>query len=144
MIVLGMAAILSTGFVLRAKPTPTTTLAVGALSGTLNGAAAMGGPAIILYYLFVPERVAVGRASIIAYYAASDILCTASLWAHGLIGRQTIVLSAALLPAMILGLWLGSRWFLRIPQAKGRIWVLGLLWLVGVAGLARGVAGLPL
>lgn len=58
---------------MAALPGPGGTVAVSGVSGALNGAFAMGGPPAILMYFSSPAAVAIGRASLVAYFLGTDV-----------------------------------------------------------------------
>jgi hypothetical protein len=67
-------AFLWRGFALKAMPGPIATVATGAASGLFNGAFGIGGPPVILFFFSSPAGVAVGRASVIAFFLGSDLI----------------------------------------------------------------------
>ena len=96
-------------------------------------------------YLGTPAGVAAGRASIIAFIIATDLMGLGFQATHGLISTETVRLSAWFLPPLGLGVWLGSRGFTRTDPAGFRLWTLrllmGLALLMGaqaIATMARG------
>jgi uncharacterized membrane protein YfcA len=124
------------GFRFHTMPGRVTSLAVGALSGLLNGAAAMPGPPVILLYLSGPTAVAVGRASLVFFFFSAAI-GTALAVAEGLITGPTLML-----PALVLGNRLGDRGFDRSsPQAYRRV-AFGSLLAIALIALVRSLAGI--
>jgi uncharacterized membrane protein YfcA len=135
------------GFRFHTMPGRVTSLAVGALSGLLNGAAAMPGPPVILLYLSGPTAVAVGRASLVMFFFFSAAIGTALAVAEGLITGPTLMLTALMLtalmlPALVLGNRLGDRGFDRSsPQAYRRV-AFGSLLAIALIALVRSLAGI--
>ena len=136
-LVLAAAILLSRGFALKRMPGRRFTLGVGALCGVLNGAAAIGGPPAILFYLSSPAGVAVSRASIIVYFLGIDLGSLAVAAYRQMVTVQTLTLAAACLIPLIAGIALGSRIFQRFDQALFRRNVLYLLMALAAAGLLR-------
>lgn len=134
---LGLTGMLFFGFRLKRAPGPAQTCAVGALTGLINGASANGGPPAILFFLSGPHSAAVGRASLIAFFLFTDVLASLFYWGYGLLSGNTFQLAGIFLPCMILGIWLGSRWFRRADEARFRRVILLLLMLAALTGLAR-------
>lgn len=118
----------------RGGPIPA--LLTGLASGLLNGGAAIGGPPVVLFY-FAGAAVAVGRASVIAYFLASDSLGAALMAGQGLMTAVVLWRWAVFLPLVGLGLWLGHRRFLRTRPETVRRLVLGLLALLALTLIAR-------
>jgi uncharacterized membrane protein YfcA len=119
-------------------PAPAT-LGVGALSGLLNGATAMGGPPVVVYYLALPVGVAVGRASLMVFFLFVSLLSLVLASAAGLVGVGTLLFCAVMLAPMLVGNWLGDRFFARGGGAHYRRAALAVLLVAGVLAIARGV-----
>src|SRR5262249_1576492 len=109
----------------------------GLVSGVLNGALGIGGPPVVILFFSTPTGAATGRASMIAYFLFTDLLGLGWQWHEGLLNRQ--VFSRALLyaPALIVGIFVGSRMFARIDPARFRLWVLRLLMALAVVSGGR-------
>ena len=136
-LVLATAILLARGFALKRMPGCKFTLWVGVLCGVFNGAAAIGGPPAILFYLSSPAGVSVSRASIIVYFLGIDLVTLAMAAYQQLVTVQTLYLAAACLIPLIAGIALGSRIFQRIDQTLFRRNVLYLLIALASAGLLR-------
>lgn len=108
-------------------------LAVGGASGLLNGAAGIGGPPAIVFY-FAHGALATGRATLIAYFLFTDIVALAWAGASGLLARTGWTLVLVALPAALIGITLGQRLYLRLPEATLRRLVWALLALLGALG----------
>ncbi len=127
------------GFTLRRIPGPGATVAIGAVSGLLNGSAAIAGPPAILFYFSTPVGVAVSRASLIVYFLATDLVAAASAAAYGLLNTVALWRALVLLGPLSLGLLIGHRRFVHADPETFRLAVLVLLMLLAVAGLIRAV-----
>ena len=121
------------GFALKSMPGQIASTAVGAASGLANGAFGIGGPPVILFYFSSPAGNIAGRASIIVFFLATDLIGLANQTVHGLITRETIINAVAYLPALIAGVWLGARSFKGADPETFRKYV--LLILAGLAAL---------
>ena len=146
-IALGLAVLVSTlllmrGFALKRMPGPGATLATGGASGLLNGAFGIGGPPVILFFFSSPAGDAIGRASIIAFFLATDAIGLVFLAREGLVTQESLVRALVFLPALMAGIWLGAHSFKHSDQASFRKWVLRLLALLALLTFAQGVAGL--
>lgn len=136
-LVLATALLLARGFALRRMPGCGFTLGVGVLCGVLNGAAAIGGPPAILFYLSSPAGVAVSRASIIVYFLGIDLLTLGTAAYQRLVTVQTLYLAAVCLVPLVAGIGLGSRVFQRVDPTLFRRNVLCLLMALASSGLLR-------
>jgi len=75
-IVIILVLALLSGFRLNRKPGTPATVSTGLVSGTLNGAATIGGPPVILFFFSSQAGVDISRASLIAYFFGTDILAS--------------------------------------------------------------------
>ena len=104
-------AFLWRGFALKAMPGPLATTATGAASGLFNGAFGIGGPPVILFFFSSPAGVAVGRASVIAFFLGSDFIGLAFQAQADLATWATLWRFLTFLPPLLAGVWLGGRIF---------------------------------
>jgi Sulfite exporter TauE/SafE. len=74
-------------------PTRLVTTLVGAIAGFFGGVAQVGGPPVVLYWLRDATTAAVTRASLILYFAVSDVIILASYLWGGLFTRTVIGLA---------------------------------------------------
>jgi uncharacterized protein len=140
LVVLAAVAMLWRGVVLERAPDRAATLGVGALSGVINGATSAGGPPVIAFYFATPVGVTVGRASIIAYFLATDALAAGLAAAGGLVDLDSLIRFAIFLPATLLGTALGARRFLGADPERFRRLALILLAVLAAAALLQAIA----
>ncbi len=140
--VLVAAILLTRGHALQSVPGATATFATGAASGLLNGGFGTGGPPVILFFFSSPAGVAVGRASMIAFFLLTDIVALGWQGWNGLLKLSTLWRALMFLPPLVVGVWLGNRGFIHADPAIFRRWVLRLLMLLAVLSGARALAGL--
>jgi len=132
-----LAGLLRSGFRLQRKTSRGGTLATGAVSGILNGSAAVGGPPVVLFFFSSPAGTDISRASLIAYFLGTDILAAGTCAGMGLMTPGSLRLFlTALIPAGI-GLMVGKRRFLRTEQAVFRKKVMLYLMLLSGILLAK-------
>jgi hypothetical protein len=136
-LVLVTAILLARGFALKRMPGWRFTLGVGVLCGIFNGAAAIGGPPAVLFYLSSPAGVSISRASMIVYFLGIDLVTLTIAAYRQLVTVQTLYLAAACVIPLIAGIALGNRIFQRIDQALFRKNVIYLLMALASAGLLR-------
>ncbi len=134
-----MVVFLWRGYALKKMPGKGMILTTGTVCGVLNGGAAIGGPPAILLFFSTPTGVAVSRASLIAYFWGTDVVGTLVCAANGLITWQTLLLFAMVLPPLLVGLIMGSRFFMSTDPKLFRRIVLVLLMLLSLASLVRAV-----
>ena len=81
-----------------------------------SGAAQVGGPPVVAYWLggaLAPQTV---RANIVLYFAISSVLSITSYLIAGLITWETVQLSLIIGPTFALGLFSGARLFTRTNE----------------------------
>ena len=100
-------------------PGPLGALAVGAVSGALNGAVGISGPPAIVFY-FATTAVATSRATLIAYFLFTDVWALVLAGGAGLLTQAALPLIAVALPFSLAGIWLGQRIYLRLDEAQLR------------------------
>ena len=105
----------------------------------LKGAAAVGGPPVILFYFSSPAGVAVSRASIIAYFMGIDMMGLIMTSIQGLTTTRTLLLALICLVPLFIGITLGSRLFVKLDQKSFRNYVLILLMILAAVGMVRSV-----
>jgi uncharacterized membrane protein YfcA len=139
LMVLVAAILLMRGWAWKRMPGRSLILATGAACGLLNGAAAIGGPPVILLYLSSPAGITVSRASIIAYFLGIDGMSLAMASLQGLTTSKTLLTTAVCLPPLLLGIGVGSRMFTKVDKDSFRHHVLILLIILSIAGLLRAI-----
>ena len=137
LIVLAAAFLLWRGVTLRRSPGTGATVAVGAVSGLLNGSTSAGGPPVVLFYFSSPAAIGVQRASLIAYFLGSDAVGVGAAALAGLFPLEAWARVGLFLPAMLAGTALGGRRFLRTTPETFRRVVLAVLMALGLVGVVR-------
>ena len=99
------------GFSLKSMPGTIASTAAGAASGLANGAFGIGGPPVILFYFASPAGNIAGRASLIAFFLATDLIGLANQSTHGLVTKEAALRAVTFLPPLLAGVWLGARSF---------------------------------
>jgi len=125
----------------QTRPGLAVRLALGVVSGLLNGGTAMAGPPVIAYFLAASDRVDVGRASLLMYFFLLSVAGTAAAVFAGLITARTLVLGAMLLPAIVVGNGIGHRLFGRASAEAYRRVALALLAAMAVVAIGRSLLG---
>ena len=112
-VVLIAAVLILRGYSLKNEPSQPATVGVGMMAGVLNGSMGIVGPPVILFYFSSPIGMIAGRASIIAFFIGTDSVGAAMFASQGLIGVDVIWRTALFLPALLLGVAIGNRGFIK-------------------------------
>lgn len=125
------------GFALKTMPGTLASGAVGAASGFANGAFGIGGPPVVLFYFASPAGVAAGRASLIAFFLATDVIGLANQSVHGLITWDAFYRGVVFLLPLMAGVWLGARSFASANPETFRKAVLMIMAVLAVVGAMK-------
>jgi uncharacterized protein len=115
--------------------------ATGLIGGLYGGISGIWGPPAILYLLAerTPKAETVRVLGVIFLLGAATLLL-----AHlqtGVMNARSLPFSAALVPAALIGMWLGFRLQDRLDAARFRFWTLIVLMLVAANLIRRAVMG---
>jgi uncharacterized protein len=141
-LVVGTVLLLARGFRLEREPSKPTLLAMGAISGVLNGLAAMAGPPMIALLFALRRPPEIIRATLAAYFFFTGFVGLGMALLQGVIAPGELWFAVALLPALVLGLALGGRLFDGDFRRHYRKVGLFLLLLAGLGAALRGAIGL--
>ena len=146
-IVLASAVLVSVGllwfgYTRKKMPGAVETIATGGISGLLNGALGIGGPPIVIFFFNSPAGVSIGRASLIAFFIATDTMALGFLTAEGLVTSKGITRFLALVPALLAGQCIGARCFKTADSNEFRRWILILLVALAVLTGLQGASGI--
>ncbi len=114
---------------------------VGLVSGIISGLASMGGPPIIVYLLAVGHNAVRMRSTAIVYFMLAGIVSFIPMAATGLINRDVLIWTAASLPVLFGGSWIGTRAFLRAEPRHHRTAALVTLSILAAMLNGRGLIG---
>ncbi|MBA3911057.1 MAG: sulfite exporter TauE/SafE family protein [Rhodobacter sp.] len=106
-----MLALLSSGWRYHGRPKTPLTVLVGAVSGLFSGAAQIGGPPVVAYWLGGTIPALVVRSNIIFFFAITSLIAAIGYIWGGLFTRQILTLGALIAPVYGFGAWAGSRMF---------------------------------
>ena len=134
--VLAMCALMLRGWRMAQGAGDGAHLAVGVASGLAN-APGMGGLPVATFFAAQPIAAAAFRATLIAYFALLDLYTLPLMWGHGLVTRDTFIVTLAAAPLIAVGVWLGGRHFLRTAPQDFRRFAILLLALLAGLGLLR-------
>ncbi len=115
---------------------------VGFASGTLGASTGLSGPPVIFFYTNQSLDIREFRANIVAHFLIMNIVTIPIYIISGLFTGETLLLSAQLLPATLVGVTSGiviNRW---VKEALFRRIALGLILVAGVIAVASGIVEL--
>jgi uncharacterized protein len=127
------------GFALKSMPGSGASTLAGAASGLSNGAFGIGGPPVILFYFASPAGNLAGRASLVAFFLATDIIGLANQSVHGLITWDGFWRALMFLPALLVGVWVGARSFKGTDPETFRKYVLAILACLSVMIMVKAI-----
>lgn len=134
-IVVCLLVLLMSGWRYHGRPHGAMTTGVGFTSGLFSGAAQVGGPPVVAYWLggaIAPQTV---RANIVLYFAISSVISVTSYLIAGLITWESVMLSLMIGPTFALGLFAGARLFNRANEATFRRACYALIACAAIIGL---------
>jgi hypothetical protein len=136
--VLLAAALLASGFRFEARPPRWLSGGLGILAGIGSGAAGIPGPPVIVLFLSSPISIAIGRATLSAFFLCVASISSASATWRGLMTLESVVLGALLMAPLLIGNHVGDKLFARVDEKTFRRIALLLLFAIGLSALARG------
>jgi uncharacterized protein len=120
------------GYALKSMPGTIATTVAGAASGMANGAFGIGGPPVVLFYFSSPAGNLAGRASLIMFFLLTDVIGLANQSTQGLVTKEIAIRALLYLPALLAGVWIGSRSFKKTNPELFRKVVLLLLAVMAI------------
>jgi uncharacterized membrane protein YfcA len=106
-----MLALLLSGWRYRGRPKSSLTVLIGMISGFFSGAAQVGGPPVVAYWLGSTTTAATVRANIVLFFAITSVFGGIGYVFGGLITLHILALAALIAPVYGFGTWAGSRMF---------------------------------
>ncbi|MBO9123521.1 MULTISPECIES: sulfite exporter TauE/SafE family protein [unclassified Rhizobium] len=126
-IALLLLALLVSGWRYHGEPHSYLSAAVGLVAGLFSGAAQLGGPPVVAYWLGGKTEFTKVRSNIIIYFAISTCFSVASYYAGRLFVDTAFALTLVILPSYTIGLFLGSKLFGFAKESTFRIICYGLI-----------------
>ena len=132
--------LLGAGFHLE-KPSSRLEAIVGAVAGFIGGLSGVWGPPTVAYLtaLGTPKGEQVRVQGVI--YSLGSVALLIAHTGSGVLRRETLPLSLALLLPVMFGMWIGTRWHDRIDQTTFRKVTLLVLVVAGLNLVRRGLTG---
>ncbi|MFW3146179.1 MAG: sulfite exporter TauE/SafE family protein [Thermoplasmatota archaeon] len=129
------------GLTMRMKREKTASFPIGIASGILNGSISLSGPPVILFFSNQGVLKDNFRSNLVAYFFFLNVITTAVFLFTGLITWKVIMLTAILLPAALIGVFIGSRASKLVPQKVFRRIALLIVIGAGMLSLVTGLVG---
>lgn len=131
-----LLTLLVSGWRYHGEPTRPLTVTVGLIAGLFSGAAQLGGPPVVAFWLGGKSNFIRVRSNIILYFSISTIFSVISYYAGGLFVAQVFALTVLTLPSYALGLYSGARLFGLAKESTFR-------WICYVLIGSSAVLGMP-
>lgn len=134
LVLAGVAAIAS-GARFRREPGRGVSIAVGAVSGFMNGLAQIGAPPLILYWLSRAMPAEAIRASAVLYFMIGTAVTMTTYVIGGVLTREVTMLALLLCPVYTAAIVAGSATFGIASERTYRRIAIAMIALSGLAGL---------
>ncbi len=137
--VIFLSIIMLRGYHLSRQLKSTEIVGTGIVSGIINGASANGGPPVILMFFSSPAGLAVGRASIIAFFLFTDLWASMLFVQQGFTTLKTLWGALALTPLLVFGIWVGTCFYGKIEENKFKKIAILLLIILSIISCVRAI-----
>lgn len=127
--------LLVSGWRYRGEPTALLTMGVGGLSGLFGGAAQIGGPPVMAYWLGGTLPIDRVRANIVIYFVCSTVITIVSYLSGGLITLPVLSLALMSAPFYGAGIYAGSYLFGRTNETVFRFLSYALIAIAALISL---------
>ncbi|PDT30165.1 hypothetical protein CO660_08825 [Rhizobium sp. L9] len=136
-IAISLLALLLSGWRYQGAPSAPLSSGVGLIAGLFSGAAQLGGPPVVAYWLGGKSDFARVRANVVLYFSISSVFSAISYYIGGLFVPAVFALTVVILPSYALGLYGGSKLF---GLAEERTFRIACYMLIAAAA----IIGMPL
>jgi uncharacterized membrane protein YfcA len=127
--------LLMSGWRYSGKPSVPVASGVGLVAGLYSGAAQLGGPPVVAYWLGGRSNPDMVRANVVLYFAISSVISAVSYAFAGLLVRDVFILALVCGPIYALGLTIGARLFGLVSDRVFRIICYGLIGFAALTSL---------
>lgn len=110
-LVLGLLAVLASGWRYHGKPTLPVSIGVGLFAGFGSGAVQVAGPAVIIFWLGGASNAATVRANLMVFFMLMNFITGTAYLTQGIITTDVVALSVVLGIPFALAMWVGAHWF---------------------------------
>jgi uncharacterized membrane protein YfcA len=138
--VLVATVLLAANFRLRRAGTVPEWIA-GIVSGALSSSLSTNGPPLVFVLQARGVPIDVFRATLAVVFTTANVMTLGAFVVSGDLTIRLTSWSLAMLPVLIVGVAIGSRWRRRVTEISARRLVLGLLGIAGISALASSLIG---
>ncbi|WP_319584926.1 sulfite exporter TauE/SafE family protein [uncultured Pseudodesulfovibrio sp.] len=140
----GAIMVVFTSYQFLARPRPRSfgkrlTALAGFCSGILGSSLGVGGPPVIVYTALQPWSKDKAKATLACFFALSGFAVIASHAISGMITAKVLHIYALSLPALVAGIFLGTKAYKHLSDRGYRQIALGLVFLLGCMMLYRNI-----
>ncbi|EGB13782.1 protein of unknown function DUF81 [Pseudodesulfovibrio mercurii] len=140
----GVIIVAFTSYQFLVRPEPRTfgkrmTVLAGFCSGLLGGSLGVGGPPVIIYTALQPWTKDQTKATLACFFALSGLAIIIVQAASGMITSEVLHLYGLSLPALLIGIFLGTKAYERLSDRGYRQLALVLVFLLGCMMLYRNI-----
>jgi len=140
----GIIMVAFTSYQFMVRPAPRAfgkwlTVLAGFCSGVLGGSLGVSGPPVIVYTALQPWTKDQAKATLACFFALSSLVIIATQAASGMITGEVLHLYALSLPALLSGIFLGTKAYGRLSDHGYRRLALALVFLLGCMMLYRNI-----
>tara|TARA_B110000967_G_scaffold79453_1_gene82111 strand:- start:26 stop:613 length:588 start_codon:yes stop_codon:yes gene_type:complete len=114
-------------------------LGVGFFSGVINGAAAIGGLPVVVFFISISAGSALSRASMVAYLFFIDLYALCLPGSQQMISTELLGRTVLFLIPLLIGIYIGHRSFVKTTPESFRKFSLSLLIILSAAVIVRSV-----
>lgn len=129
-------------FLARPEPIPLgkpAAILAGFFSGLLGGSLGVGGPPVIVYTALQPWTKDQAKATLACFFAFSGMVVIASQAVSGMITDEVLHLYVLSLPALVTGIFLGTKAYKHLSDKGYRELALAVVFLLGCMMIYRNV-----
>jgi len=134
-LVLGLLAVLVSGWRYRGRPSLPVTVGVGLFAGLGGGAVQIAGPAVIIFWLGGANDAATVRANLMVFFLLMDAIGILAYLAQGILTGNLIALSVLLGVPFVVAMWIGARFFHGTSDAGYRRAAYAIIVLAAIVSL---------
>jgi uncharacterized membrane protein YfcA len=134
-IAISLLALLVSGWRYHGAPSAPLSSGVGLIAGLFSGAAQLGGPPVVAYWLGGKSDFTRVRANVVLYFSISSVFSAISYYIGGLFVPAVFALTVVILPSYVVGLYGGSKLFGLAEERTFRIACYVLIAAAAIIGM---------
>ncbi|MEL7631907.1 MULTISPECIES: sulfite exporter TauE/SafE family protein [Sporomusa] len=138
-LVLLMAAFMAGNYVIKVKRIKLAAILVGIVSGFLGGSTSLNGPPVALFFMNQQQEKETLRTNIVHYFCLANIATLIIMYLMKTLDLNAFRESIYVVPAVLLGAWLGEKVFVKISKSVFRKVSLTIIFFCGVISIINGI-----